>query len=135
MIERLSRPDAADIFAKQESSSNADLLREAEQLRQRLDGLAEAYADGTITSSQLRKGSERLRSALAGVEGRLADAKGIPKALRTLAAAGDVQAAWEALDMESRREIIRALVVVHLDPPGRGSWKFNPHTVRITWRS
>jgi hypothetical protein len=136
MIARLSRPDALDIFlAPEKSSSDANLHREADQLRKRLDGLAEAYADGTLTASQLRKGSERLRAKLAQVEARLAEDSMIPKAARTVAAASDVRAAWEALDVADQREIIRALAVVHLHSAGRGSRKLRPETVRIEWLS
>jgi DNA invertase Pin-like site-specific DNA recombinase len=134
MIGRLSRPDAAALFVKPKGPSNADLIREADQLRQRLDGLAEAYADGALTASQLRKGTERLRAALTDVESRLSHADGTTKAARAIATAPDVKAAWDALDIATQREIIRALAVVHLDSPGRGSWKFRPETVRIEWK-
>src|SRR5215204_2848057 len=41
MIARLSRPDAATLLAKPAEGPNSkDLLREADQLRKRLDGLA-----------------------------------------------------------------------------------------------
>jgi site-specific DNA recombinase len=135
MIERLSRPDGADIFAKQESSSNADLLRDAERLRQRLDGLAEAYADGSITPSQLRKGTERLRTALVEVENKITPGDGMAKVGRTIASAEDVAAAWHALDTETQRALINALMVIRIDPPGRGVWKFRPESVRIEWRT
>jgi hypothetical protein len=135
MIERLSRPDAAAVFVKPDDGpSNAELLRQADQLRQRLDGLAEAYADGDLTASQLRKGSERLRAALTDVDGRLSHADGTAKAGLAVATASDVRAAWDGLDISTQREIIRALAAVHLDSPGRGRWIFNPETVRIDWK-
>jgi site-specific DNA recombinase len=136
MIARLSRPDAIDMFSPpKESPGGANLHRDADQLRKRLDGLAEAYADGALTASQLRKGSERLRTQLVQIEERLAEVSLIPKAARTVATASDVRAAWESLEVADQREIIRALAVVHLDSPGRGSWKFRPETVRIEWLS
>jgi site-specific DNA recombinase len=135
MIERLARSDAAELFAKQESSSNADLLREADRLRQRLDGLAEAYADGSITPSQLRKGTERLRTALVEVESKITPGDGMAKVGRAIASAEDVEAAWHALDAETQRALINALMVIRIDPPGRGVWKFRPETVRIEWLS
>lgn len=133
VIGRLSRPDAAALFAAHHGPSNADLLREADGLRQRLDGLAEAYADGTVTASQLRKGSERLRAALAEVEGRISPGDGIAQMGRAIASAENVRSAWEALEVQTKREIIRALLVVHLDPPGRGVRTLDPTTVRIDW--
>jgi hypothetical protein len=135
MIARLSRPDAVSLFATQaEGPSTSELMREADRLRQRLDGLAEAYADGALTASQLRKGSVRLRTVLADVEGRLAEVNGIPKAARAVVSAEDVRAVWEGLEIEQQRAVIGALAVVRLDAPGRGSWVFRPETVRIEWR-
>jgi site-specific DNA recombinase len=135
MVARLSRPDAAELFTKSTGTGNTSVMhREADQLRKRLDGLAEAYADGALTASQLRKGSERLKKALAEVENRIAEAHQIPKAARALVTSTDVRAAWESLVVADQREIIRALAVVRLDSPGRGSWKFRPETVRIEWK-
>lgn len=136
VVGRLSRPDAAALFAPPAAAgpSNTDLLREADQLRQRLDGLAEAYADGTITTSQLRKGTDRLRAALTEVEGRMAPAATLTTAARQLLAAVDVRAAWGDLATEAQRDIIDVLMVVRLDPPGRGVRTLDPATVRIEWR-
>jgi site-specific DNA recombinase len=135
MIERLSRPDSAALFVKpRHGPSNAELLREADQLRQRLDGLAEAYADGALTASQLRKGTERLRAGLTDVESRLGHTDGTAKAARAMATAPDVRAAWERSDIATQREIIRALAVIYLDPPGRGTTIFRPQTVRVEWK-
>jgi DNA invertase Pin-like site-specific DNA recombinase len=136
MIARLSKPNAYILFTpRSKGPSNAELLQQADGIRRRLDGLAEAYADGAVTASQLRKGTERLKAALIDVEGRLGSPDGIAKTGRAIATAPDVRAAWEALDMESRRMIINALVIIHLDPPGRGSWKFRAETVRVAWKT
>ena len=133
-IARLSRPDAAALWARQKGPNTAELVHEADQIRTRLDGLAEAYADGTLPMSAVRKSSDKLKQRLSDIEGRLAEAKGLPKAVRAVATAGDVRAAWEALDMDSRREIIRALAVVYVEPPGQGARHFDPETVKIIWR-
>lgn len=130
VVARLSRADAASLFSADRPDLHA-LLAEADQVRARLDGLAEAYADGTITSSQLRKGSERLRASLAEVEAKMTP--GPSKAALTLAGAVDVGEAWAALDSDAQREIVRALMTVHLDPPGRGVRALDPETVRIVW--
>jgi hypothetical protein len=84
--------------------------------------------------SAVEKSSQMLRSELEQIEGRLVDAKGLPKALRTVAASADVRAAWESLEVADRREIIRALAEVHIDPSGRGARQFDPGTVRVLWR-
>jgi site-specific DNA recombinase len=134
MIARLSRPDAAALWARQKGPNTAELVHEADQIRTRLDGLAEAYADGTLPMSAVRKSSDKLKQRLAGIEDKLADSRGLPKSVRAVATAEDVRAAWETLDLDSKREIIRALAVVYVEPPGQGARHFDPETVKIIWR-
>jgi site-specific DNA recombinase len=134
MIARLSLPDAADLFAPPKDNPNkSELIREADRIRRKLDGLAALYEEGTLTAKGVRQSSDRLKAQIADVEAKLAEAYGIPKAARTIVKAADVEAAWESLEVADRREIIRVLAVVHLDSTGRGSRGFRPETVRIEW--
>jgi site-specific DNA recombinase len=136
MIARLSKPDAANLFAPPSTSPNkSELIREADRIRRKLDGLAALYEDGTLTAKGVRQSSDRLRAQLADVDEKLAEVNGVPKAARTIVKAADVGAAWDALEVSDQREIIRALAVVYLDSPGRGSREFRPETVRIDWLS
>jgi site-specific DNA recombinase len=136
MIARLARPDAAVLWNRRpEGPSTAELARQADKIRQKLDGLADAYARGVLPMSAVEKSSANLRADLERIEGRLVDAQGLPMTLRTVVTAADVRATWEALDVADRREIIRALAMVHIDPPGRGAREFKPETVRIEWRT
>jgi DNA invertase Pin-like site-specific DNA recombinase len=135
MIARLSLPDAADLFTPPEIGSNkSELIREADRIRRKLDGLAALYEDGTLTAKGVRQSSERLRAQLADIDEKLAEVNGIPRAARTIVKAADVRAAWESLEVADRREIIRALAVILLHPPGRGATIFKPETVGIEWR-
>jgi site-specific DNA recombinase len=134
MVARLSLPDAAVLWNRPaEGPSTAELVRTADEIRQRLAGLADAYARGVLPMSAVEKSSANLRAELEATEARLVDAQGLPKALRSVVNADDIAAAWEALNTADRREIIRALVEVRIDPPGRGARVFDPETVRITW--
>ena len=136
MIGRLSKPDAADLFTPAADGPNrSDLIRDADRIRTKLDGLAQLYEDGTLTAKGVRQSSDRLKAQLEGIESKLAEANGIPKAARTIVKAADVKAAWHSLEIADQREIIRALAGVYLDPPGRGASKFNPETVRVDWLS
>ena len=79
--------------------------------------------------------SDRLKAQLDDVETKLAEVNGIPRAVRTIVKAADVRAAWESLDVAERREIIRALAVIYIHPPGRGAVTFRPETVGIEWKT
>jgi site-specific DNA recombinase len=87
-----------------------------------------------LPMSAVRKSSDKLKQRLAGIEDKLADSRGLPKSVRAVATAEDVRAAWETLDLDSKREIIRALAVVYVEPPGQGARHFDPETVKIIWR-
>ncbi|NIL56215.1 recombinase family protein [Salinispora arenicola] len=65
VVERLSRPDAIDLLSAPDRATTSALHTDAAALRERLNELATAYAEGAIDAQQLRQGSERLRSRLA----------------------------------------------------------------------
>jgi hypothetical protein len=108
MIARLSRSDAADLFTPPERGPDkSELIREADQLRRKLDGLAALYEEGVLTAKGVRQSSERLKAQLADVDAKLAEANGIPRAARTIVKAADV----------------------------RGAVTFRPETVQIEWKT
>jgi site-specific DNA recombinase len=139
VVERLSRPDAIDLLAAPKRSDAADLITTATALRERLDGLAAAYADGAIDARQLREGSDRLRRRLDEIDEQRANAaRG--SVLAGVVDAPDVAAAWERLDVDRRSAVIGALMSVTIHrtrkgrPPGwkRGQSYFDPTTIEIT---
>lgn len=134
VVTRLSQPDAADLLIVREDGPDVGALREeATALRTRLGELADLFADGEITKAQFARGTERTRHALQTAEDRLTDA-GRLSVLGELVAVGDVQAVWDGLDLDRRRAVIDALMVLTLHPPGRGARTFRPESVEITWR-
>jgi DNA invertase Pin-like site-specific DNA recombinase len=135
VVARLSQPDAADLLIVAEDGPDVGALREeATALRTRLGELSDLFADGTITKTQFARGTERTRKALQVAEESLADA-GRVSVLGELVAAGDVETVWEGLDLDRRRAVIDALMIVTLLPPGRGARIFRPETVGIEWRA
>jgi hypothetical protein len=141
VIERLSRPDVAELLSSTGGSNAGALQLDAAALRERLDGLAVAYADGAIDVRQLREGSERLRGRLAECEDQLVTA-GRGDALAGLVGVADPGAAWGGLDLHRRRAVVDTLmtVTVHRTRKGRprgwtpGSSYFDPSTVGIEWK-
>lgn len=135
IIARLARPDAAELFAREDKADQVAALRDDEAgIRARLDGLAEAFAGGEIDRMQLRKGTERLRARLEQVTDALAATVSTP-AVAELVTAADIGAAWHALDLDRKRAVIDTLLTVRVHPAGRGARSFDPSTVEITWRT
>ncbi|MFF4879133.1 recombinase family protein [Micromonospora sp. NPDC000668] len=142
VVERLSRPDVVDLLVASGRPDAGALQLDASGLRERLDGLAAAYADGAIDVRQLREGSERLRARLVEVEEQMA-AAGRGDALAGLVGVADPAAAWSALDLHRRRAAIDTLLVptINRQKKGRprgwtpGSTYFDPSTIVIAWKS
>ena len=134
VLERLHRPDARDAFTRPDRRDEAAALRaEAVMLTDRLDALATAFAEGAITMAQMTSATVRLREKLDGVQARIPSTQTTPVA--TLATADDVDAAWEVMTVESRREVVGLLLDVAVDPAGQGARTFKPETVRLLWKS
>lgn len=134
VIARLCREDAADLLPQRRRADVAALSREANAIRARRADLGALFADGEIDRAALLAGTARADARLAEIEGRLADAAS-DSAVAPLLAAGDVRAAWGALDLSRKRAVISALMRVHLLPPGQGRRSFDPDSVRVEWVS
>src|SRR5690606_4374704 len=92
------------------------------ELRERMDRLATAYADGAVSESQLRSGTERLRAAEEALERRMGTSDR-HRVLRAVAD-GDVREAWAGLTLMQRRDVLGAIMSVRLRPLGRGARGF-----------
>lgn len=142
VVERLSRPDALDLLQTGTTVDIGVLNVEVTVTRERLDGLATAYADGTIDARQLDKGTAKLRTRMAELTTAIADASR-GSVLAGVVDAEDVQVTWAALDLDRRRAIIDTLLTLRVlrAPKGRragwspGETYFDPTTVEITWRT
>jgi hypothetical protein len=138
IIERLSRPDVLDLIVRDTGHDTAPLHARAGALRERLNGLARAYADGGIDARQLWEGSEHARAQLAEVEDQIAVlSRG--STLTGVADAADPGRVWATLDLDRRRAIIDTLLEVTILPARKGrrsGWRpgepyFDPSTVRM----
>lgn len=133
VIARLTRSDALELLHDTDRPDVEALRTEANGLRGRLDALAVDFADGDLTSSQLKAASERIQQRLAAVEADLADA-GRVNVLGPVLSSADVAAAWEAAGTDAQRAIVDALMTVRLHGPGRGTRTFRPETIEIEWK-
>ena len=134
-VRLLTRPNAVELLAPAggEGPDVAELTTEARALRIRLDTLAVDFADGSLTDSQLRAATQRLRTKIAEAEEAIA-AAGRVDILAPLVAADDVVSMWEGLDTDRRRRIIDRLMTIAIQPAGRGVRTLDPTSINITVR-
>ncbi|WP_412737011.1 recombinase family protein [Krasilnikovia sp. MM14-A1259] len=143
VVARLARPDAIELLTVAEPDETASALRDATALRERLDGLAVAYAGGVIDARQLAAGSDRLRAELESVEAKLA-VTGNASAFADLGlGTPDVEARWKALTLARKRAVTEALLDITINRARRGrrpGWRpgesyFDASTIGIAWRA
>lgn len=138
-LARLMFPDfLGQIMSAKEgvgASETAELHAEAQVLRERLDGLATAYAEGAISLSQMTAGSAALQKKLETVESQLVSTAGIPP-LDPVAGVAGLITEWPGLPLPTRRAWVDFTLVVTLNPQnGRhmSSMTVDDH-VTVEWR-
>jgi DNA invertase Pin-like site-specific DNA recombinase len=129
IIERLSRPDLAELTAPKRSDL-APLHREAASIRTNLDTLAADMVAGLVSRSQMLAATERGNARLAEITAQLA-AAAESSALAPFAAGESARKVWDSLDPARKRAVIAALATVTIHPAGRGARTFDPATVRV----
>lgn len=132
ILARLARPDAVEALDGDISEDTRALAIEAAEVRQRLDGLGELFAEGALTAAGLRDASAKLRARLEDLQSRIAAAGGSDQ-VAALIGAADVRARWDALPLRHKRTVIDALAVVTVLPVTKGA-RFTPDQVRIEWK-
>jgi len=130
VIARLSKKDARDLLIDDDREDLAALRTEQSTLRMRLDQLAEDFADGTLTASQLKAGTDRLRARLTDLETRMVHVDRAP-ILADLGTASDVRKAWESIGLDRQRAVISLLYEVTLLPRGPGRKPAELESVRM----
>lgn len=120
VVEKLSRPDAADLIAAPAKGYDVAALRaELATCRDRLEEIAADYEDDKMTRSQFLTRTERRRAKMAAIEAQLAEATEVSP-LAPLIGAEDVAAAWDGLGMGQQRAVLQALLTVTVQRAGRG---------------
>jgi DNA invertase Pin-like site-specific DNA recombinase len=120
VVERLSRPDAADLFTVATESPEVDtvaLNTEAAALRVKLDELTKDRMADLITRDQFLTGTEGGRKRLDEINAALSNVI-VESVALPLLDADDVAAAWEAQPLAVKREALQALCTVVINPAG-----------------
>lgn len=134
LIARLSQPDVLKLLTPSEDVSA--LAAESQDLRARMAGLAELFADGTLTAAAVRAQKAKLDARLLALQQRIASAEG-GEILGLIARAEDVERHWrEVMPLKGKRRIVDALATVTIHPTNLGGRnEFRPEHVTIEWRS
>jgi hypothetical protein len=141
IVERLSRPDAAELLTPDQTSDTSALHLQDAALRARLDEQARLHADGKIDGRQLEAGTATIRQQREEITAALA-ASSSGSVLAGVADAADPEAAWTSLDLSRQRAIIAVLIEVTILPAKRGrrsGWEpgesyFDPASVQVEWK-
>jgi DNA invertase Pin-like site-specific DNA recombinase len=137
VVERLKRPDAADLLAPTPPVVGADPgdLERLAALRKRLDDAASLYGEGRIDAAQMAIITDKLRPQIDAAERQTRPAlvTPVPKAAARLIGHRDARAVWDRLDVVTKRAVLEALgitVTIHKTRQGPG---FDPESVVIGW--
>ncbi len=133
VVERLSRPDAAEVFARDDAAA-AEATARTEALRARLDTAADQYAEGAIDARQLARITERLRPELEKTEAEaLATRAGTDLEAIAPLLGEHAAKAWAPLDVARRRAVLRVLgITVRIMPTVQGPG-FYPESLKVEW--
>lgn len=120
VIARLSEVGAHRLLLPAPDGVNvAGLQAESERIRARMRDLGGLFGAGQIELGPFTEGMSAAQSQLEGITRQLARAA-TRDPLAGLIGAPDVRAAWKALDLERKRNALRALVTVTLKTPRPG---------------
>lgn len=118
------------IIARLTPNVDVEALRaEVVELRERRDALAGLLAEGLMSGQAVREQAGKITTRIRAVEDAITTAVGDNPAAR-LAAAPDVAAAWDALDLATKRAVVETLMTVTLLPAGKGV-RFNDEHVQM----
>jgi site-specific DNA recombinase len=112
------------------------LLTARQAAEDRLSGLEDLLADGLLDRTGYVRQRRRIKAKIAELDEQVAHVRAQAPRRRIRGASGEeLQAAWDALDLDEKR----ALLADHIDhivikPVGPGRKPFDPHSVEIIWR-
>jgi hypothetical protein len=141
ILERLQRPDAAELLVPDRKGDTAQLALQDAALQARLGEYERLASTGEIDpgsfvriTADIRRQREEITNALGAMTAG--------SVLAGVADAPDPAQVWKGLDLSRKRAIVGVLVDVVILPAKRGrpaGWRpgesyFDPDTVRVTWR-
>ena len=135
VIARLSRPDFLEEARSTDDdveAERAEVLAQIEADKAYLDDVRQKAADAGMFDLVIDQ-ERRVRPRIEANEQRLRALSGHSEEVLALASEEDVRAAWERLDIATRRDIVRSLLVPVVKPAERGQKGLRPERVEIRW--
>jgi site-specific DNA recombinase len=134
ILARLALPDAVDLLAEPDRADQAHAAAaRVQELHDRLNDAAEAYAAGAITLAQLTTINAAVRPKLDQAQTDAASPDRA-KVLGDLVKATDPATVWERMTPDRRRAVVGMLVEIRIMPTRKGP-PFDPKSVKITWKT
>lgn len=138
LLRRLSRPDAADLFAVREEPVDVKGAQSAmREARRTLDMLAEEVGSGVMSMQEWRIASKHARQRMEAAEVVLSRAVEV-NPVAGLVAAEDIEKAWNDLDLARQRAALAFAMTVRVHPARRGRLPggvyFDTDSVQIDWK-
>jgi hypothetical protein len=131
VIERLSQPDALDVYAT-EGSGLQEARHTLVALEAELATLRAAKKEGRISLQAFLDFEPDLLGKIETARARLL-CTAAPPVLVDLVG-GHVRTRWEQLTIPQRRDVIRALCIVNINPTRQGGRQLDPSTIMIDWK-
>lgn len=132
IVERLSRPDVADLIAAPADGAARDARARVLELEQRLAELYAEAAAGRLSAVGLAAVEAQLLPDLEAA--RAAETRVVRSPLVASVAGPDAATAWDELDLMRRRALVSALLTVAVNPVGRGVWVDAIDRVTVEWK-
>ncbi len=130
IVGRLSMPDAADLLSDPDRTDRAHAAaRRVQELQDRLNDAAEAYAAETISLAQLTTINATLRPKLEAAQTEAASPNRM-SVLGDLVGAADPSAVWDELPPSRRRAVVDLLLNIRIKKTSSGP-RFDPESVEI----
>ena len=135
VVERLSRPDAADLLVPRVEVDMAGLAQEANGLRARLVNLGDLVESGDMTPGEYRQRKTRLSEQLSSIEAEMTAAAGTSP-LAGIAGRPDAGEIWDGWhdDLARKKAVIDCLMEVTVLPAASRGKGFDSDRVQIDWR-
>jgi hypothetical protein len=145
VLERLSRPDAAELLAPEpERDAGPQLSAAANALRIKLDSISDDFAHDRITRKQMLDMTAATRARLDQVDAEMA-ARASKSVLASLPlGTPEIAGEWDGYHLDRKRAIISALMTITVHkarrgrPPGfkagAGENYFDPDTIQVDWK-